>query len=620
MSDRLGYPPADRCPHPTEKCQQLDISASPEPRNSSERDRPLSFRWKADYRTLSEILDLPACKSRRGEKAMASIVHDAALCARENPTRRISYSRRKAFYAAAGRYYGTEYGYDTVVPAVDALVARGLLIDHDKVKGNPRATGTQSSFRPSPQLANITLPKLGYRVGELVRLKDADGHLVAYRDTERTTRDRRFLEAVNGHISQADIRLHGINGAVVDEDAGTIFFPGFMQGFEDGIGDHTVYTRMIALYRVFKGGWNLGGRLYGGWWQQVRSKDRERFLLDGHETVELDHEMLHPRLLYAAVGRRLEHDAYMLDGWDRKVCKRAFNILLNAGSYPKALGAILPYVGENRRAAAKLIADMKLHHSAVANHFHSGVGMRLQNIDSEMAKSVLQELTVRRGIVALPIHDSFIVRREHHDALEEAMDTAFAKAAATVGDCPVGSKVYPAIYPQMERAVLGISPAFVSEPSPVATFEPAISVNGMGIPGEETTVFAHILDVRPSPTDLYAHDLASARGDASASPPWGRHSSETVHRTTIEAVPSLDTPELEDATERHCEALQRANVDSTSPSDMRRPVKAVPMPAFLNPTNRKATAMAELRRLADRPLTDCRTLDLIPRDGRRIPR
>ena len=89
------------------------------------RDRPLSFRWKADYATLSRILDLPVCKSRRGERAMASIVHDAALSARDDPQRRISYSRRKAFYAMAGRYHGTDYGYDTVVPAVDALVEAG---------------------------------------------------------------------------------------------------------------------------------------------------------------------------------------------------------------------------------------------------------------------------------------------------------------------------------------------------------------------------------------------------------------------------------------------------------------------------------------------------------------
>jgi hypothetical protein len=398
------------------------------------RDRPLSFRWKADYETLSRILDLPRCKSRRGERALASIVYDAALSCREDPARRISYSRRKAFYAAAGRYHGTDYGYDTVIPAVDALVAAGLLVDHDKVPGNPRGTGIQSSFRPAPELARLLLPDVAYRVGEIIRLKDGDGNLVGYHDTERTHRDRRFLETVNRHVAESDIRLGPINGVAVDADAGTIFFPGFLQHLDYGMGDHTVYLRMKQLYRVYKGGWSLGGRFYGGWWQQVRATDRKHLLIHGGETIEIDYRMLHPRLVYAQAGQRLQGDAYELDGWDRKTCKRAFNVLLNARNYPQALGAILPHVYGNRESAAALIADIKRRHASVAHCFHSGAGLRLQHTDSEMAKAVLRELTVRRGITVLPIHDSFVVRREHRGELEEAMDRAFREIERGVED------------------------------------------------------------------------------------------------------------------------------------------------------------------------------------------
>lgn len=381
---------------------------------------------------------------------MASIVYDAALSARENPAMRISYSRRKAYYAMAGRYEGTDYGYDTVVSTIDALVAAGLLIDHDKVKGSPVATGVQSSFRPAPGLADIVLPRPDYRVGEIIRLKDANGALIGYRDTERTNRDRRFLEAVNMHIAEADIRLDHINGMVRDDETGTIHFPGFLQWDDDGFGDHTVYTGMTELYRIYNGSWTLGGRFYGGWWQQVRGIDRGHLLIDGSATAELDYEMLHPRLLYAVAGQRPDGDAYTLDGWNRGVCKRAFNILLNAGTYQKALLAIQPHVGDSPKAAAALIAAMKTRHAAVAGAFHSGIGLRLQNLDAQMARSVLCDLTMRQSITMLPIHDSFIVRKEHRSALEEGMDRAYFEVTASVGDQQAVSKGWTGIPPQRE--------------------------------------------------------------------------------------------------------------------------------------------------------------------------
>ncbi|HEV7417011.1 MAG TPA: hypothetical protein VGN98_12690 [Tianweitania sediminis] len=352
---------------------------------------------------------------------MASIVFDASLTARADPGRRISYSRRKAFYAAAGRYHGAGYGYDSVVQAVDALVDAGHLVEHDKVRGG-RATGWQSSFQPANHLADAVLPKAERHVGELVRLKDEQGRLVTYRDTERTVRDRRFLEIVNERIAGADIRLTA-PGAVLD-------------GHVLRFGGHAVYPDMKALYRVFNGGWTLGGRMYGGWWQQVRSDDRQHFTVDGGRTCEEDYQQLHPRLLYAMVGHRLNGDAYTLDGWDRKLCKRAFNIVVNAETYHAAKGALVPYVDGDERQAAALIREMKRRHAPVARHFHSGIGIRLQYLDSEMAKAVLTELTVKKGIAVLPIHDGFLVREEDRQDLLAAMEVAYSRQVRLSGIGP----------------------------------------------------------------------------------------------------------------------------------------------------------------------------------------
>ena len=453
MTSRPGHIPAGQQPETTPRTKFVDEGRQDEDFPFESRDKALSFHWKADYSELADVLDLPPCRSGRGEKAMASIAFDAALTARADPGRRISYSRSKTFYAAAGRYHGTGYGYDSVVQAVDALVEAGHLVEHDKVKGG-QATGWQSSFRPADYLADAVLPMTKRDVGEIVRLKDAEGRLVAYRDTERTMRDRRFLETVNERIAAADIRLDA-PGAVQD-------------GHVLRFGRHAVYPDMKALYRVFNGGWTLGGRMYGGWWQQVRSGDRQHFTVDGGRTCEEDYQQLHPQLLYAMAGRRLDGDAYTLDGWDRKLCKRAFNIVVNAETYHAAKGALLPYVEGDERQAAALIREMKHHHAPVARHFHSGIGIRLQYLDSEMAKAVLTELTVKKGVAVLPIHDGFIVREEHRQDLLSAMEAAFLGQVATVGKTPAKPSRYGANTPHMEGRLAGRAGAVPPAPPPVS--------------------------------------------------------------------------------------------------------------------------------------------------------
>jgi len=607
--------PGDEYPLPDDDDQGSDASTGVR----LGRDRPLSFRWKADYEALARILDLPRCKSRRSERALASIVYDAALSASEDPAQRISYSRRKAYYAAAHSYYGTDYGYDTVVPAIDALIDAGFLVDHNKVKGRPGGTGTQSSFRPAPQLAEIMLPVAEYRAGELIRLKDADGNLIGYRDTERTQRDRRFMEAVNRHIAEADLSISHINGVVVNEAAQTIFFPGFLQGFEDGMGDHTVFTRMIELYRVYKGGWSLGGRLYGGWWQQVRAIDRPHLLIDGSETVESDYSMLHPRLVYALAGQRPDGDAYTLDGWNRSTCKRAFNILLNTNNYRQALGAVRPHVGGSHHRAAKLIADLIQRHSPIADSFHSGAGLRLQNTDSEMAKSVLRELTLRDGITVLPIHDSFIVKKEHEDRLEVAMDKAFFEVRSTVGDNSRISILYRDIHPHMPEVSLGEREGG----TPWATNPTSESESAL-----DTAILVEpqVAESDTAQTESRPPLLMTGRAEENLIEPGTeiflqeddtREASEPARLATPSALMAADKVKRNKAMKQDDKAVQSTCGISEPDTAQACQPKTVQPPAFLKRVNWSQAAATDLHRLADKPLKEGRTIDRLATRKRR---
>lgn len=346
---------------------------------------------------------------------MIAVTADAILAASDGSGLRISYSRRNGWWHETRRYRDPDFTYYNVVPAIDALLDAGLLVEPD-LQPAGRPTGIQSSYRPASWLAEVALPELRHEVGEVIRLKDAEGRLIDYRDNDRTRRERAMLAKINRSLAEAEISLN-VPAAV--RDGNSIRLDGY-----------SVFPGMISLYRVYNGAWDHGGRFYGGWWQSCRKAHRQHLTIDGHPTVELDYQQIHPRLLYGLAGCHLEGDAYTLPGWSRAVVKQAFNTLLNAGSFREARGAIAENLGDDRNAAEALIADIRTRHPDIDIYFHSGIGLRLQAIDSEICRQVLMEM-YRRGIVTLPIHDSFIVASEYEDTLSKVMQTAFAKVVKT---------------------------------------------------------------------------------------------------------------------------------------------------------------------------------------------
>lgn len=370
-----------------------------------ERDKPLSFHWRAKERDFLEKVTPPKNFTKRQRRAWESVLLDSVLEGL-GEGRWLSYSRRKSFYSGLGRYQGTDYAYSTVPPVVDYLGAIGA-IEHEKA--DPGQLGWQSRFRATSSLLGaVDLPPVTYDPFELIRLKKGK-RLLDYRDTDKTETWRRKLQGFNEAIS----------GSVITLDVGE------RDGNVIRCGSHTLYPAMKCLYRVFNDDWMHGGRFYGGWWQQARKADRVEFRIDGTETVELDYNQLHPRLIYGMAGQELEGDAYTLHGWPRNLGKRAFNILINAKTYSKAVGAVANEIGGSGAwsEASRLIEAMKNRHQSIAGFFHSDAGRKLQKTDSDMAERIMEKMT-GRGIVALPIHDSCIVPKLHKNTLEEAMNEA----------------------------------------------------------------------------------------------------------------------------------------------------------------------------------------------------
>lgn len=347
-------------------------------------------------------------------EVLEAVLADAIVSAHLYPGRRVSYSRSRDHWVKRSRYTGLGFSRDIVVKVVDLLIKHGVLLDHDKRSKGAR--GVQSSYLPNAKLAAFEMPALSKRRGETIVLKSAEGELIDYDETVDTRNKRYVLERINEVLARTDFQVLGD-----DEMA---------DGRWKKIDGELTSTKRVTLKRIFNGGWTLGGRFYGTFWQTMSGKDRRNILIDGKETVEVDYEYLHPRMIYARARKKLVGDPYIIDGFSRTVAKRAFLIIINARGYPSAKGAVanmLEEKGMERKLAGRLIDAVKARHRTVEKYFHTGIGLELQNLDSNMAEYVMQVMTIKRGVPCLPIHDSFIVPSGQVKNLVSAMKAAYEK-------------------------------------------------------------------------------------------------------------------------------------------------------------------------------------------------
>ena len=176
------------------------------------------------------------------------------------------------------------------------------------------------------------------------------------------------------------------------------------------------------MRRIFsRSSFTLGGRFYGGWWQFIPRGYRQYITINGFPTSEVDFSEIHPRLMYWEanleppegdlydLGIRYDNLSYNKEmepyKSKRKVIKRYLNTLLNDDkgvhklclADQKVLGLTTP----------ELKALILQKHPIVATIIGKSKGLAFQYIDSQIAEKVMINL-MEKGIVCLPIHDSFI--------------------------------------------------------------------------------------------------------------------------------------------------------------------------------------------------------------------
>ena len=252
------------------------------------------------------------------------------------------------------------------------------------------------------------------RRDETIQLKNTNGQLVKYTDTAETRGMRINLKKLNTLLEDTDIGSTRPSNPLTDFD-------------EDFSGEKT------DLYRVFNNGsFGDGGRFYGGWWLQAKKHLRRTITINGQPTIEADFKGLHPAILFAKQGMSIPPDPYALvpkvvgNDMLRKHAKTTFLALLNANWKGTAEPRNFDTVSHGMTAQL-FRQSVKDAFPMLPGIFGTGIGLRLQREDSDLAERIMLHFA-DRDIPILPVHDSFIVAADHHASLVRVMETVFHEA------------------------------------------------------------------------------------------------------------------------------------------------------------------------------------------------
>jgi hypothetical protein len=381
-------------------------------------DKSLSFGWVVPEAVLKALSLRPAGRHRvhtlRGILGAAVIAADAH--------RWVSYSRREGWYTGLTRYYGAGFTYSNIIAAIELLLQAGL-IEEERAEPSSRSKW-QSRFRASKELLRCP-PTPSRAEQEPLRLRGTDGNLVGYTDTARTTGLRRGIREINEYLGSINLTL----------DA-----PGVTRTTHHWITEENLIllTPRPRVYRSFvRGSWNLGGRFYA-FWQNLPKRLRAELRINGEPVARPDYKALHPSLIYAQAGLRMDHEPYAAGpGFSYDDCKKAFNIAINARTPSAAIWAIADHLNADRSRAVDLYDVIRNRHPGIQKCFGSDAGVLLMNCDASIMSDCLKACA-KDSIPALCVHDELVVPQRNESRVREIMIDTFNKHVSPLSPCLLG--------------------------------------------------------------------------------------------------------------------------------------------------------------------------------------
>jgi hypothetical protein len=232
---------------------------------------------------------------------------------------------------------------------------------------------------------------------------------------------------------------------------------------------------------IFNEDLDHGGRLCDhGEFQSLPKRERKTLEIDSSPTISLDYKHLHPSILYAREGFDLRgFDPYycevkmpvdleevfefawendQLDMYDctydpnRNLAKTALLCMINANSEESAIKAVSKSIRDDYRKRDKgtrkflglqkpirvkeVVQELKRTNERISKYFFTGVGLELQNLDSQMIRYCIKSFLIDDKIL-LPVHDSISIKEEDEELGYTVMKEAYEDVVGTELNCRV---------------------------------------------------------------------------------------------------------------------------------------------------------------------------------------
>ena len=212
----------------------------------------------------------------------------------------------------------------------------------------------------------------------------------------------------------------------------------------------TFYVPPTRLVRIFNETVLKNGRFYRATVQSLPGELRPYLRFNGKQICECDFSTIHPSILYNIENIQPPENIYVYgkdEPLKRKEAKDSLLILINEDNETGAIGAIRQkfikdygYRGGDPRLKNEYILGLlnviKEHNSPISKYFCTGKGIELMRIDSDIALQVLGHF-VKKDVLVIPVHDSFICPVEYKDEMVAIMKQTFKNVVGTLWEIPV---------------------------------------------------------------------------------------------------------------------------------------------------------------------------------------